>query len=228
MTVNKGADKLAELSVNNTTLDINSLKFDSEIALKTNADYTWAVHVDISPSEAVASASMEIASANIVSVVAGLQLDASKVNPQMTEDDLIASILSATTTSVVNSQLMVAGTAPKIQEMIYALNNINASTDKEYAIAEAAVYNQYMDVNMQYTGDGVPFSSVEAQPYLEYEYSYGDTHYEYYEVEPVIVFASDNSRYSFEEYFNEADFGNVFQSVMTLCDQFVSFVKYCK
>lgn len=58
----------------------------------------------------VASASMEIASANIVSVVAGLQLDASKVNPQMTEDDLIASILSATTTSVVNSQLMVAGT----------------------------------------------------------------------------------------------------------------------
>ena len=72
----------------------------------------------------------------------------------MTEDDLIASILSATTTSVVNSQLMVAGTAPKIQEMIYALNNINASTDKEYAIAEAAVYNQYMDVNMQYTGDG--------------------------------------------------------------------------
>jgi len=40
---------------------------------------------------------------------------------------------------------MVAGTAPKIQEMIYALNNINASTDKEYAIAEAAVYNQYMD-----------------------------------------------------------------------------------
>ena len=228
MTVNKGADKLAELSVNNTTLDINSLKFDSEIALKTNADYTWAVHVDISPSEAVASASMEIASANIVSVVAGLQLDASKVNPQMTEDDLIASILSATTTSVVNSQLMVAGTAPKIQEMIYALNNINASTDKEYAIAEAAVYNQYMDVNMQYTGDGVPFASVEAQPYLEYEYSYGDTHYEYYEVEPVIVFASDNSRYSFEEYFNEADFGNVLQSVMTLCDQFVSFVKYCK
>ena len=228
MTVNKGADKLAELSVNNTTLDINSLKFDSEIALKTNADYTWAVHVDISPSEAVASASMEIASANIVSVVAGLQLDASKVNPQMTEDDLIASILSATTTSVVNSQLMVAGTAPKIQEMIYALNNINASTDKEYVIAEAAVYNQYMDVNMQYTGDGVPFSSVEAQPYLEYEYSYGDTHYEYYEVEPVIVFASDNSRYSFEEYFNEADFGNVLQSVMTLCDQFVSFVKYCK
>ena len=219
MTVNKGADKLAELSVNNTTLDINSLKFDSEIALKTNADYTWAVHVDISPSEAVASASMEIASANIVSVVAGLQLDASKVNPQMTEDDLIASILSATTTSVVNSQLMVAGTAPKIQEMIYALNNINASTDKEYAIAEAAVYNQYMDVNMQYTGDGVPFASVEAQPYLEYEY---------YEVEPVIVFASDNSRYSFEEYFNEADFGNVLQSVMTLCDQFVSFVKYCK
>ena len=202
------------------------MKFDSEIALKTNADYTWAVHVDISPSEAVASASMEIASANIVSVVAGLQLDASKVNPQMTEDDLIASILSATTTSVVNSQLMVAGTAPKIQEMIYALNNINASTDKEYAIAEAAVYNQYMDVNMQYTGDGVPFSSVEA--YLEYEYSYGDTHYEYYEVEPVIVFASDNSRYSFEEYFNEADFGNVLQSVMTLCDQFVSFVKYCK
>ena len=162
MTVNKGADKLAELSVNNTTLDINSLKFDSEIALKTNADYTWAVHVDISPSEAVASASMEIASANIVSVVAGLQLDASKVNPQMTEDDLIASILSATTTSVVNSQLMVAGTAPKIQEMIYALNNINASTDKEYAIAEAAVYNQYMDVNMQYTGDGVPFASVDA------------------------------------------------------------------
>lgn len=228
MTVNKGADKLAELSVNNTTLDINSLKFDSEIALKTNADYTWAVHVDISPSEAVASASMEIASANIVSVVAGLQLDASKVNPQMTEDDLIASILSVTTTSVVNSQLMVAGTAPKIQEMIYALNNINASTDKEYAIAEAAVYNQYMDVNMQYTGDGVPFASVEAQPYLEYEYSYGDTHYEYYEVEPVIVFASDNSRYSFEEYFNEADFGNVLQSVMTLCDQFVSFVKYCK
>ena len=220
MTVNKGADKLAELSVNNTTLDINSLKFDSEIAL--------AVHVDISPSEAVSSASMEIASANIVSVVAGLQLDASKVNPQMTEDDLIASILSATTTSVVNSQLMVAGTAPKIQEMIYALNNINASTDKEYAIAEAAVYNQYMDVNMQYTGDGVPFASVEAQPYLEYEYSYGATHYEYYEVEPVIVFASDNSRYSFEEYFNEADFGNVLQSVMTLCDQFVSFVKYCK
>ena len=66
------------------------------------------------------------------------------------------------------------------------MNNINASTDKEYAIAEAAVYNQYMDVNMQYTGDGVPFASVEAQPYLEYEYSYGDTHYEYYEVEPVM------------------------------------------
>ena len=94
MTVNKGADKLAELSVNNTTLDINSLKFDSEIALKTNADYTWAVHVDISPSEAVASASMEIASANIVSVVAGLQLDASKVNPQMTAASAIAYSLS--------------------------------------------------------------------------------------------------------------------------------------
>ena len=75
-----------------------------------------------------------------------------------------------------------------------------------------------------YAGEGSAFASIETQAYLSYEYNYGDIHIENYDIEPVIVFASDASRYSFDEYFNEADFANFVQNFRALYDQYEAMI----
>lgn len=116
---------------------------------------------------------------------------------------------------------MLTGNISKVKEMVSKIHQINAATEKEHYTEEASIINQYMDAGLFYVGDKEPFASIETQAYLAYE----NTHVEYYDVEPVLVFASDESRYSFDEFFNEYDFANVVRNFQILLGQYVSMVR---
>lgn len=224
MLINRGNASLATLTVNTAAVDIETIKLDCEVSLQTIGDYSWLADVNLTASGATATASMDKSSSNIVSTVAGLQLEPSLVHANMDEDDLEKAVLSGTTTTVINSELMLIGNLSKAQEMLGRINNINASSERDHYIEEASIINQYVDAYLMYAGEGSAFASIETQAYLSYEYNYGDIHIENYDIEPVIVFASDASRYSFDEYFNEADFANFVQNFRALYDQYEAMI----
>ena len=47
-----------------------------------------------------------------------------------------------------------------------------------------------------------------------------DESYSYFDVRPVLVFAADDSRYSFEDYFTENSFSDLIEAVEDLADDF--------
>ena len=220
--IDKGTSNLATLTINTTTVDIETLTLDCDVSLKTSGDYSWLVDVAVSPAGISTAATMNIASSNIVGTYLNLQLNANDVNLGMDDEDFVNAILSASTTTIINSEVMLTGNISKVKEMVSKIHQINAATEKEHYTEEASIINQYMDAGLFYVGDKEPFASIETQAY---EYNYGNTHVEYYDVEPVLVFASDESRYSFDEFFNEYDFANVVRNFQILLGQYVSMVR---
>jgi len=80
------------------------------------------------------------------------------------------------------------------------------------------IINQAINTQFRYNSNTVQGSLV-FQPYLSYEDSWGEYSYWEYEMESVLKFASDNTTYSFEDYFGKG-FGNVTNQWESLIDNY--------
>ena len=111
------------------------------------------------------------------------------------------------------------------------------SSNIESARQEAAIYNKYITAGLTYDNATNFVATLEIAPY-EYESSYTtdvwnpDTQqYEqkvitnyYYYTEPLIVFTSDGSRFSLEDYFTEENFGGLIESFENLYKIYAEYV----
>ena len=122
--------------------------------------------------------------------------------------------------------------------MVREFDNIEWNTSNiESARQEAAIYNKYITAGLTYDNATNFVATLEVAPY-ESEYSYTTSvwnpetqQYEqkvvtdyYYYTEPLIVFTSDGSRFSLEDYFTEENFGGLIDSFENLYNVYESYI----
>jgi hypothetical protein len=67
-------------------------------------------------------------------------------------------------------------------------------------------------------------ANVEFEAYQWEEDYWGDS-YTYHDIRPVLIFAADDSRYCFEDYFTETSFSKLIDAVKELADEFEKMVE---
>ena len=111
---------------------------------------------------------------------------------------------------------------------LYDAAYVTEEEAEEYEdLSEKKAYEKYIaginetySITVHYDGKKTVQAIIELEVMKDtYEDYYGDSRTEYY-VEPVLVFAKDNSRYTFEEYFKERDFRYVVEAAEELAEEF--------
>lgn len=129
------------------------------------------------------------------------------------------------------------GSCSDISAMVREFDNLEWDSSIESARQEAAIYNKYITAGLTYDNATNFVATLEVAPY-ESEYSYTTSvwnpetqQYEqkvvtdyYYYTEPLIVFTSDGSRFSLEDYFTEENFGGLIDSFENLYNVYASYI----
>ena len=87
--------------------------------------------------------------------------------------------------------------------------------------AENEAYNEYLKGEMYYTNGDNVIARFNMQAYDD-----SDEWGEYYDIEPIITFASDNSKFSFESYFDDISFEKLVDKVEDLGDEFDAYIDF--
>lgn len=87
---------------------------------------------------------------------------------------------------------------------------------------EAEIFNEYLKGEMRYAESDAVIATFAFQAYLDYSYEYSNSSYKYWDIEPLIVFATDDSRFSLEEFFDEVSFKGLIESAERLLDEYES------
>lgn len=79
--------------------------------------------------------------------------------------------------------------------------------------------NDAYSITIHYDNTSTVQANVELEACIEEYEDYYDEYTEYY-IRPVLVFAVDDSRYAFEDYFTESGFSKLIDAVEKLADDF--------
>jgi hypothetical protein len=207
-----------------------------DIAIDANG-YVVKENVTVNPNSGSCSASFGIDGETIVAMN-GTFTGNNLTNPDHIYDNSMTIGGSANAQVTIMNEVQVKGSCSDISAMVHELYNLEwDSSNIESARQEAAIYNKYITAGLTYDNATNFVATLEIAPY-EYESSYTtdvwnpDTQqYEqkvitnyYYYTEPLIVFTSDGSRFSLEDYFTEENFGGLIESFENLYKIYAGYV----
>ena len=207
-----------------------------DIAIDANG-YVVKENVTVNPNSGSCSASFGIDGETIVAMN-GTFTGNNLTNPDHIHDNYETIVGNATAVVSILNEAQLKGSCSDISAMVHELYNLEwDSSNIESARQEAAIYNKYITAGLTYDNATNFVATLEIAPY-EYESSYTtdvwnpDTQqYEqkvitnyYYYTEPLIVFTSDGSRFSLEDYFTEENFGGLIESFENLYKIYAGYV----
>lgn len=207
-----------------------------DIAIDANG-YVVKENVTVNPNSGSCSASFGIDGETIVAMN-GTFTGNNLTNPDHIYDNYETIVGNATAVVSILNEAQLKGSCSDISAMVQELYNLEwDSSNIESARQEAAIYNKYITAGLTYDNATNFVATLEIAPY-EYESSYTtdvwnpDTQqYEqkvitnyYYYTEPLIVFTSDGSRFSLEDYFTEENFGGLIESFENLYKIYAGYV----
>ena len=207
-----------------------------DIAIDANG-YVVKENVTVNPNSGSCSASFGIDGETIVAMN-GTFTGNNLTNPDHIYDNYETIVGNATAVVSILNEAQLKGSCSDISAMVHELYNLEwDSSNIESARQEAAIYNKYITAGLTYDNATNFVATLEIAPY-EYESSYTtdvwnpDTQqYEqkvitnyYYYTEPLIVFTSDGSRFSLEDYFTEENFGGLIESFENLYKIYAGYV----
>lgn len=207
-----------------------------DIAIDANG-YVVKENVTVNPNSGSCSASFGIDGETIVAMN-GTFTGNNLTNPDHIYDNYETIVGNATAVVSILNEAQLKGSCSDISAMVHELYNLEwDSSNIESARQEAAIYNKYITAGLTYDNATNFVATLEIAPY-EYESSYTtdvwnpDTQqYEqkvitnyYYYTEPLIVFTSDGSRFSLEDYFTEENFGGLIESFVNLYKIYAGYV----
>ena len=207
-----------------------------DIAIDANG-YVVKENVTVNPNSGSCSASFGIDGETIVAMN-GTFTGNNLTNPDHIYDNYETIVGNATAVVSILNEAQLKGSCSDISAMVHELYNLEwDSSNIESARQEAAIYNKYITAGLTYDNVTNFVATLEIAPY-EYESSYTtdvwnpDTQqYEqkvitnyYYYTEPLIVFTSDGSRFSLEDYFTEENFGGLIESFENLYKIYAGYV----
>ena len=117
--------------------------------------------------------------------------------------------------SILN-EAQLKGSCSDISAMVRELDNLEWDSSIESARQEAAIYNKYITAGLTYDNATNFVAELEVVAYEYDEYSFY--------TEPIIVFTSDGSRFSLEDYFTEENFGGLIDSCENLYNEYASYI----
>ena len=207
-----------------------------DIAIDANG-YVVKENVTVNPNSGSCSTSFGIDGETIVAMN-GTFTGNNLTNPDHIYDNYETIVGNATAVVSILNEAQLKGSCSDISAMVHELYNLEwDSSNIESARQEAAIYNKYITAGLTYDNATNFVATLEIAPY-EYESSYTtdvwnpDTQqYEqkvitnyYYYTEPLIVFTSDGSRFSLEDYFTEENFGGLIESFENLYKIYAGYV----
>lgn len=224
----------------NTSLSDNQKSADVAVKMTLNGGYAWDLTLNAKSNvitevykmskngETLINSSAEITGQNLTDPDA---LENSEAEDLLSEGELSVNIMDV----VVKGQ----GDIKAIIKGVDAITE--SSSSKTGAQKEADIYNKYASMALYYSGGSEKVADVkmdivkdEDDNNVGYEpapstgkmeqSTNGSTSYEYYYTTPVLIFASDGSKYDMETYFSEANFGSLIQSVKTLVNKYAAMV----
>lgn len=107
-------------------------------------------------------------------------------------------------------------------------------TDEQKTQKEAEIYNQYAKIELYYADKSEKIADIKMKAFYDgenygYHYNpqsgkmeYGE--YKDYNLMPNLIFVSDNSEFSMDTYFSEANFGSLIQSIETLVNKYADLI----
>lgn len=202
-----------------------------DIAIDANG-YVVKENVTVNPNSGSCSASFGIDGETIVAMN-GTFTGNNLTNPDHIYDNYMTIGGSANAQVTIMNEVQVKGSCSNLSSL---LSELDVLWDKyEYsseacATEEAAIYNKYLSVGMTYVPATNMVANLLIAPYFSfsgniYNPETGNyTEVDYFFTEPLIVFTSDDSRYSMEAYFNEENFGGLIESFENLYKIYAGYV----
>lgn len=122
--------------------------------------------------------------------------------------------------------VILKGAVSSVKELVDKLEKLDeVEWEEENTMAHqtkvAEAYNEYLKGEMYYTNGDNVIARFSMQAYDD-----SDEWDEYYDIEPVITFESDNSKFSFESYFDDLSFEGLVDKIEELGDEFDSYIEF--
>ena len=202
-----------------------------DIAIDANG-YVVKENVTVNPNSGSCSASFGIDGETVVAMN-GTFTGNNLTNPDHIYDNYMTIGGSANAQVTIMNEVQVKGSCSNLSSL---LSELDVLWDKyEYsseacATEEAAIYNKYLSVGMTYVPATNMVANLLIAPYFSYSGNIYNpetgnyTEVDYFFTEPLIVFTSDDSRYSMEAYFNEENFGGLIESFENLYKIYAGYV----
>lgn len=125
----------------------------------------------------------------------------------------------------VMGKAQIYGKCDSFEQMYKALLDDDKYYDYENDIFNFEEYAKYVDrvndtysITVHYDNTKTVQANIEFEAY-EYE-SEWDEGYMYHDIRPILIFAADNSRYTFEDYFTENSFKDFVDAIEDLAEEF--------
>ena len=211
------------------TLDVDYTNLNADAKLKVNA-YEETFKTEVTKQGMAASASVKINGKDMLKSGTTLKADMDKIiekcqdaaneEKDLDEIDAANTVQELSFFVDVMGKVQIVGKCDKFEDLFDALVDLEEADDEEdfdkYERNMKQV-NEAYSVTIHYDNTETVQAKIEAEAYLrESEWD----SYTYCEARPVIVFAVDDSRYSFEDYFTESSFGDLIEAVEDLEDDF--------
>ncbi|MDR2890696.1 MAG: hypothetical protein LBV18_03720 [Alistipes sp.] len=210
-------ETLAAIAVDVTSIatDLSSGEVGTTVEI---GGYSFALKAKIA-SDSSASLTLKNGSKTLVSINAtGTETDL--IPPMTDEPNFEATIGDLNVNLNVMDAVYVKGSIDDLQGLIDAEEELGYE-DEEYAEAYTKLINDHVDIFMNYDNSNAAIATVEYKHFYEVEKSedgLAEIHSSYGEY--YIVFASDDSRFSLEEFFNDEDFADLKEAVEKLDKEF--------
>lgn len=202
-----------------------------DIAIDANG-YVVKENVTVNPNSGSCSASFGIDGETIVAMN-GTFTGNNLTNPDHIYDNYMTIGGSANAQVTIMNEVQVKGSCSNLSSLLSELDVLWGKYDyssEACATEEAAIYNKYLSVGMTYVPATNMVANLLIAPYFSYSGNIYNpetgnyTEVDYFFTEPLIVFTSDDSRYSMEAYFNEENFGGLIESFENLYKIYAGYV----
>lgn len=120
--------------------------------------------------------------------------------------------------------VMLKGYVSNVKELVDKIDRLgDVYWEEENTLAHqtklAEAYNEFMKGEMYYTSSDNLIARFSMQAYDD-----SDEWGEYYDIEPVITFVNDDSKFSFESFFDEVSFEDLVDKIEELGDEFDAYI----
>lgn len=212
-------DNSAKTVISDITVDANGYKYEE--------------HLDVNSSKASTNLAFSIDGTKIVEANAsinGKDMTNGDVIGDNVDDETIQNLFGSGQVEVKvygdKDGVILKGSVSSVKELVDKLDRLDdVDWEEENTMAHqtkiAEAYNEYLKGEMYYTNGDNVIARFNMQAYDDSD-EWGD----YYDIEPIITFASDNSKFSFESYFDDMSFEKLVDKVEDLGDEFDAYIDF--